>query len=981
MRNGSDEKSLLTSAAAVTLGRVHQMLSLVLIKDVLVSSEANSLSTFNLERDLISNLGRDSAGLIQYMSGKSCSDILKLTSQMRWLSEFRQDDFERLRKISVLEGLWLINQPQRVLKAGVLKSLKAGYKNPIALADRALYIDSLRVLQSEVYISSGVLIDRIPDGGFNLRLSCFREANTGDDSLSLPYSGVMEENFEYVLGGTNQRVNFSSAGVVACPARDSAFTPGCEMGWNCPSDDEAELPTTQADTAATNGQTTQVGHRPPPSAAQYLMWPSSEQQMVGGNLPTRGGRQNPLHVGWADASQGGSGQSRMVQGTESRGHWVERNESGNRQCSNSFFSATVIQPSTGNTASYTQYQEVIFNTVPGYSWYGEEELEAAATRVRAEIDANRETSRRLRSNPLYGMPRVNVMFTRSGDEPSSSRDVQELSSDDENAPNPPENEVETTRPTTPPGAETQVPELGSEVQADGDPQVEETAEESARREEEEARMATERYRSAPRPGEWGGEESDPDDMSRDWVRPGSEPPPSSGAQEGSAPGGGGGSGAAGVEVPLSPTVQQRVEHIEQTSSQRSGSFGAARKFRIGSYGEGSRMESEQAIGRSGRRRSFTSRMSAGWDRVRSSFGSSSSLGERGNSLGKTHRGPEMDYSGYGVADLLGLTIQEFVYGNYKLSKKVELFKKAIQLLPVSTYGDLALGEHLRKCTVDMRYLDALEDYVEWFEGYQDIQINEYPRECESYLRYISGIIDDIVSRDMAGVPDAVMNQIEDTRIRGMLESDSKSVALRPLDLTNLRGLNIHLVLKPAWQNAAKLWLKTSTGSIPFIARRDYAWFASYLDNNGQIEGFKDVWYAVKGGEMLRKVPWHLLTAAQIKAFVKLYSKLKQEVSCPMNATAAYTFLSAKDSYNLEGMYMTRAEYNEAVDELLRLKPAHRAALLVQLYVTGVELIHPQIYAAALAVTEFTLDRGRTPREIVTDLNARLLQFTNVNPYQ
>nr|GLL30374.1 putative viral coat protein [Ipomoea trifida] len=167
------ENTLIDSGGAIMVGRFHQLLNFVMFKDLDASLMNTSVMCFDQNREMRSILSRDNVPLMEYMEDMSVASILKATKAMGWLGSLNDEDMDRLRMSSIFEGFWLVRDPKTVLKTGLIKCLKNGYKNPIGLMQPGLYFDAFSTLRHEVKLGGGDLIN-IPNGGFNIRMMGIR---------------------------------------------------------------------------------------------------------------------------------------------------------------------------------------------------------------------------------------------------------------------------------------------------------------------------------------------------------------------------------------------------------------------------------------------------------------------------------------------------------------------------------------------------------------------------------------------------------------------------------------------------------------------------------------------------------------------------------------------------------------------------------------------------------------------------------------
>nr|QKK35390.1 capsid protein [Erysiphe necator associated chrysovirus 3] len=177
------DKPIITREMGVSIGRLHQMLMFMNIKDILTSAELSTASGFDPSVSMRTYLSSQ-ATLIKQMAGDISSlNLLEATLKMKVHELLREDDFSDLLNISAFEGLWLCDENTRSVDNGVLAALSNG------VYDMSGNVTSFDVVKREMDLGNIVYKERdIPHGSFTVRWVCVTK--TENSRVPLPRKRV-----------------------------------------------------------------------------------------------------------------------------------------------------------------------------------------------------------------------------------------------------------------------------------------------------------------------------------------------------------------------------------------------------------------------------------------------------------------------------------------------------------------------------------------------------------------------------------------------------------------------------------------------------------------------------------------------------------------------------------------------------------------------------------------------------------------------
>nr|WPA89354.1 coat protein [Aspergillus ochraceopetaliformis chrysovirus 1] len=158
--NGS-AKPFITKNQGRSIGRVHQLLSFMVCKD-LISAAIYSTSAGLNAYDTIKTYLSTQEHLVGEM-GFRYSDLglLEATKPLRYLTRLDQDDCDDIASLSIFEALWLCGDAKVGVANGVLQAVRSGIKDTSDdTSSRDILLDELR--------KGGIVdrLDRLPTGRF-----------------------------------------------------------------------------------------------------------------------------------------------------------------------------------------------------------------------------------------------------------------------------------------------------------------------------------------------------------------------------------------------------------------------------------------------------------------------------------------------------------------------------------------------------------------------------------------------------------------------------------------------------------------------------------------------------------------------------------------------------------------------------------------------------------------------------------------------
>jgi len=124
--NSRLDKPIVNRRMATSIGRLHQMLTFVNVKDLLSAAEYSTKPGFNPEQSMRAYLSSQSM-LISQMAGQlSTLNLMEATLKMRFHNRLSTVDMGDIMNLSVLEGLWLCQDATKCVEGGVVSALLHG---------------------------------------------------------------------------------------------------------------------------------------------------------------------------------------------------------------------------------------------------------------------------------------------------------------------------------------------------------------------------------------------------------------------------------------------------------------------------------------------------------------------------------------------------------------------------------------------------------------------------------------------------------------------------------------------------------------------------------------------------------------------------------------------------------------------------------------------------------------------------------------
>lgn len=124
--NSQLDKPILSMQMAKSIGRLHQMLLFMNVKDILTAAELSTQSGFDPSDSMRSYLSSQ-VTLLNQMAGEiSALNLIEATLKLRIHECMRENDFSDILSISAFEGLWLCQNSVKSVENGILSALING---------------------------------------------------------------------------------------------------------------------------------------------------------------------------------------------------------------------------------------------------------------------------------------------------------------------------------------------------------------------------------------------------------------------------------------------------------------------------------------------------------------------------------------------------------------------------------------------------------------------------------------------------------------------------------------------------------------------------------------------------------------------------------------------------------------------------------------------------------------------------------------
>lgn len=124
--NSRLDKPIISLEMSKSIGRLHQMLLFMNVKDILTAAELSTQSGFDPGDSMRSYLSSQVALLNQMASEVSALNLIEATLKMRIHECLREADFSDILSISAFEGLWLCQDSVKSVENGILSALING---------------------------------------------------------------------------------------------------------------------------------------------------------------------------------------------------------------------------------------------------------------------------------------------------------------------------------------------------------------------------------------------------------------------------------------------------------------------------------------------------------------------------------------------------------------------------------------------------------------------------------------------------------------------------------------------------------------------------------------------------------------------------------------------------------------------------------------------------------------------------------------
>lgn len=890
MKDGVTMKTLISGDAAAMLGRVHQMVSLVLFKDLDTSMTNTAILNQTIDSSLRQLFKKDDRGLVEYMGDKCCSEILKVTKSMNWMSGMDDASIAKMRSYSVFEGFWLVSNPKTVFKDGIMKCLKKGYYNQVGVMKPGLYMDTFRTLSKEVALATGTEMGDMPVGGYNVRLACIKAMKFKNKAINLTKDGILKDCFEYSSSGGLKKLVFSGAGELSCPPKLNRYRDGPFYGHESESDIEAF-------DSGSEDETDDEGEETDP-----------EEDDVGFSVDVVKKKKDDSEDDDDIAGYGSrSGGPKLLEGAVSKSPNVSR----------------------GRGAVTSSRQET--------------EAEAPARQSRRSIFNNPPIEQVFTANPLYlsdiGKGNVEVQVRTMPPFAGSRVDASAQDKSDSSTVSEPCENVFTEKP--PISEETVAPDVGLVVfneisnnssarrsSESGKPfyerfkgwikevlsvevvpttvRIEEIYEDVvggkigyedvltavSKLEKVEASASADREVAVDEVGAAEGEvapkDPDPDQGKADC---GDRPVVEEKGKSSSMPTPVKDSWAFEEgELPPQP-IKCVPSHVERAQSE---------KFVVNKRVPDAPLPPPP---KTDMRKEWT------------------------------------NMSHYSLSQLEKWPYIKFVEGKYRYSKCAQVWKNVLRCLPKARYSGVTVKEFR------LGRKQELLDHVMWSTVLNEIHDVEFP---EAYADVVAAVkekmaVQAIEINEESEVGD--LCQIQNQRLRDAVAERYEWDVDNKEDMLSLIGVHCFFVCIPRWREVAYEWFDLRDDSTAVIMLKDYKWFARYLDNNGSAKDWSTIWKMAKNSKILEKMEWEKVStkASDIK---KMWNKEKNNMSAKWDLSVAYRRLCASDSYSFDGKYLNKDDYNDTVGTVISMTVAKQALMLWQLWETEECITHPQAYVIA-----------------------------------
>lgn len=126
---GSTQKPYMDLDTMRCIGRTHQLLSFVVLKDIIVSALNTSLNGVDPYLIMKTYLKAQSFNFSKYTNVSSILNLLHVTKRMDFLSHLSSDDVAAIYGTSIFEGLWLVDRMNDAMAKGVIDNMKRGKKD------------------------------------------------------------------------------------------------------------------------------------------------------------------------------------------------------------------------------------------------------------------------------------------------------------------------------------------------------------------------------------------------------------------------------------------------------------------------------------------------------------------------------------------------------------------------------------------------------------------------------------------------------------------------------------------------------------------------------------------------------------------------------------------------------------------------------------------------------------------------------------
>ncbi|ALD89091.2 capsid protein [Macrophomina phaseolina chrysovirus 1] len=190
-QNVSAPRPIVSHEMGKGVGRIHQMLAFMTVRDVITAGQMTTKQGFDGAQSIRLYLSQQEDLIARMGSYFTDIAILEANPQMKYISRLTERDFQDLANISALEALWLCDRTKKIVDNGVVMMLKSGVK------DMSDDTSSQDVLRNELRLAGVTVEDKkIPTGVFTVEAAAM--APLGQSLINRRNRRRIKEPVQYV---------------------------------------------------------------------------------------------------------------------------------------------------------------------------------------------------------------------------------------------------------------------------------------------------------------------------------------------------------------------------------------------------------------------------------------------------------------------------------------------------------------------------------------------------------------------------------------------------------------------------------------------------------------------------------------------------------------------------------------------------------------------------------------------------------------